>query len=64
MPLGLLKYALSPRYPAKPDLRPTPDLKPSYDVVIIGGGGHATGIDRRDEDVERAQIDNRLLHQG
>ena len=41
MPLGLLKYALSPRYPAKPDLRPTPDLKPSYDVVIIGGGGHA-----------------------
>ena len=40
MPLGLLKYALSPRYPAKPDLRPTPDLKPSYDVVIIGGGGH------------------------
>jgi len=41
LPLGLLKYALSPRYPAKPDLRPTPDLKPSYDVVIIGGGGHA-----------------------
>jgi sarcosine oxidase subunit beta len=41
MPLGLLKYALSSRYPAKPDLRPTPDLKPSYDVVIIGGGGHA-----------------------
>ena len=41
MPLGLLKYALSPRYPARPDLRPTPDLKPSYDVVIIGGGGHA-----------------------
>ena len=41
MPFGLLKYALSPRYPARPDLRPTPDLKPSYDVVIIGGGGHA-----------------------
>ena len=40
MPFGLLKYALSPRYPARPDLRPTPDLKPSYDVVIIGGGGH------------------------
>ena len=41
MPFGLLKYALSPRYPARPDFRPTPDLKPSYDVVIIGGGGHA-----------------------
>jgi sarcosine oxidase subunit beta len=41
MPLGLLKYGLSSRYPAKPDFVPTPDLKPSYDVVIIGGGGHA-----------------------
>jgi sarcosine oxidase subunit beta len=41
MALGLLKYALSPRYPARPDLRPTPDLKPTYDVAIIGGGGHA-----------------------
>jgi len=41
MPFGLLKYALSPIYPARPDLRPTPDLKPSYDVIIIGGGGHA-----------------------
>jgi sarcosine oxidase, subunit beta len=41
MPFGLFKYAFSPRYPARPDLRPTPELKSSYDVVIIGGGGHA-----------------------
>ena len=40
MPLALLKYGLSPRYPARPDFLPTPDLKPSYDVVIIGAGGH------------------------
>ncbi len=40
MPFGLLKYGFSRRYPARPDFPPTPDLKPSYDVVIIGGGGH------------------------
>ena len=40
MPFGLIKYALSRRYPARPDFPPTPELKPSYDVVIIGGGGH------------------------
>ncbi len=40
MPFGLLKYGFRRRYPARPDFPPTPELKPSYDVVIIGGGGH------------------------
>ena len=40
MPLGLLKYGFAGRYPARPDLPPSKDLEPSYDVVIIGGGGH------------------------
>ena len=40
MALGLLKYGLHLGYPAGPDFPVTPDLKPSYDVVIIGGGGH------------------------
>lgn len=40
MAFGLLKYGFSRRYPARRDIPPTPDLKPSYDVVIIGGGGH------------------------
>jgi sarcosine oxidase subunit beta len=40
MPLGLLKYGLSRDYPVSEDIPATPALKPSYDVVIIGGGGH------------------------
>jgi len=40
MPIGLLKYGLRRAYPAKPDLPPAQELKSSYDVVIIGGGGH------------------------
>ena len=40
MPLGLLKYGFSRRYPARRDIPKTPDLQPTYDVVIIGGGGH------------------------
>lgn len=40
MPLRLLKYGLSRRYPVRGDLPPAPDLRPSYDVVIVGGGGH------------------------
>ncbi|HSR71996.1 MAG TPA: FAD-dependent oxidoreductase [Kiloniellales bacterium] len=40
MPFALLKYGFARRYPARPDLPPAGDLKPSYDVVIIGGGGH------------------------
>lgn len=40
MPFGLLKYGFSKTYPANPILPKTPELKPSYDVVIIGAGGH------------------------
>ncbi len=40
MPFGLLKYGLSRGHPAPRALPPRPELKPSYDVVIIGGGGH------------------------
>ena len=40
MPLGLLKYGLSRRRRPRRWLPPRPELKPSYDVVIIGGGGH------------------------
>jgi len=41
MPLGLLKYGLSKVYPAKHHFTPRKELKKHYDVVIIGGGGHA-----------------------
>ena len=44
MPLGLLKYGFAGKYPAGPDLPPSKDLKPSYDVIIIGGGGHGLAI--------------------
>lgn len=42
MPFSLLKYGLNNDYPfeRKPDLPKPKALKPSYDVVIIGGGGH------------------------
>ena len=40
MPLALLKYGLRRDHPDDPQLRWTPDLKRSYDVVIIGAGGH------------------------
>jgi len=40
MPHRLLKYGLSRRYPARRQFPPAEDLRPSYDVVIIGGGGH------------------------
>jgi sarcosine oxidase subunit beta len=40
MPLGLLRYGLSRRYPAQRFFPQAQPLKPSYDVVIIGGGGH------------------------
>lgn len=40
MPLRLLKYGFSRDYPVTGDIPATPDLKASYDVVIIGGGGH------------------------
>jgi sarcosine oxidase subunit beta len=44
MPWGLLKYGLGRRYPAGPDLPARPEFKPSYDVVVIGGGGHGLAI--------------------
>ncbi|MEE8273684.1 MAG: FAD-dependent oxidoreductase [Alphaproteobacteria bacterium] len=40
MPFGLLKYGLSKKHPAGRHFRAPGALKPSYDVVIIGGGGH------------------------
>jgi sarcosine oxidase subunit beta len=40
MPLRLLKYGLTRDYPVSGDIPATPDLQPSYDVVIVGGGGH------------------------
>ena len=40
MAFGLIKYGLSPSYPGKRFLSRQPELKSSYDVVIIGGGGH------------------------
>ena len=40
MAFGLLKYGLSRRRPVKRFLAARPELRPSYDVAIIGGGGH------------------------
>jgi len=42
MPFSLLKYGLNKDYPFEKDADlPIPSkLKSSYDVVIIGGGGH------------------------
>jgi len=44
MPFGLLKYGLSNEYPAQHHFTPATELKKHYDVVIIGAGGHGTGI--------------------
>ena len=40
MPFGLLKYGFSKTHPAKRHFAVPGELKKSYDVVIIGGGGH------------------------
>ncbi len=40
MPFGLLKYGFSKEHPAKRHFAAPGELRPSYDVVIIGGGGH------------------------
>src|SRR3954454_19791351 len=40
MPLELLRYGFACRYPAQRFFPPRAELRPSYDVVIIGGGGH------------------------
>jgi sarcosine oxidase subunit beta len=44
MPFALLKYGLRRRYPAERHFPAPTDLKDSYDVVIIGGGGHGLAI--------------------
>jgi sarcosine oxidase subunit beta len=41
LPTGLLKYGLRKKYPAFRYIPPATELKSHYDVVIIGGGGHA-----------------------
>ena len=40
MPLALLKYALSSEHPDDPHFRWKAELGKTYDVVIIGAGGH------------------------
>jgi sarcosine oxidase subunit beta len=40
MAFGLIKYGLSRGYPGRRFLSRQPALRSSYDVVIIGGGGH------------------------
>ena len=40
MPFALLKYGLGGKYPAQRHLPKARELKPSYDVVIVGAGGH------------------------
>ncbi|MDQ0395436.1 FAD-dependent oxidoreductase [Labrys monachus] len=40
MPLALLKYGLSSKHREDPHFRWAPELKKSYDVVIVGAGGH------------------------
>ena len=40
MPLELLRYGFARKYPAQRFFPTRAELRPSYDVVIIGGGGH------------------------
>ncbi len=40
MPFGLLKYGLRRSYPAPRFIPAATELRSSYDVVVIGGGGH------------------------
>lgn len=40
MPFALLRYGLKSKHPDAPHFSRPAALKPSYDVVIIGGGGH------------------------
>src|SRR5689334_8177265 len=41
VPLKILRYGFRKKYPAERFIPKQQDLKKSYDVVIIGGGGHA-----------------------
>src|SRR5690349_14696748 len=43
MPYRLLRFALKKRYPEPRMFREPERLDDSYDVVIIGGGGHGLG---------------------
>lgn len=40
MPFSLLRYGLRSKHLSFGDIPSTPELKRSYDVVIVGGGGH------------------------
>ena len=40
MPWRLLRFGLSKKHPEPRMFKAHAELKPSYDVVIIGGGGH------------------------
>jgi len=40
MPFALLRYGLTKKHKPWRIIPPTPELKSSYDVVIVGGGGH------------------------
>ena len=43
MPIRLLRFALSKKYPEPRMFREHPTLKDHYDAVIIGAGGHGLG---------------------
>jgi sarcosine oxidase subunit beta len=40
MPFALLRHAFRKEHPAAPHFPSPGELKPSYDVAIVGGGGH------------------------
>ncbi len=44
MPFALLKYALAKEHPADPHFRWAAEPKSTYDVIVIGAGGHGLAI--------------------
>jgi sarcosine oxidase subunit beta len=44
LPFALLKYGLNPKHRDAPHFRWQPKLKNSYDVIIIGAGGHGLAV--------------------